>query len=477
MSRTLACAVALLLIVPGTAAAATASTTPRTEYYAKGGEYEVSDLSLTATAGEVNEISLSTDRKGWVVRDRAGVTAGPGCTATDDREVVRCAGAPGLAKVDLGDGDDRLAGAVGIDGVDAGPGDDRVSLVGARVPRGTIAGGPGADTLEAGGILDGGEGADVLVGSAVTYAGRSEPISADLDGLADDGAAGEGDRIDPRVQDIVGGNQGDRLVGDEQANRLVGGPGADELAGGHGNDRLEGGGDDDRLDGGGGDDSVSAGLLGAEDRPAAAGGTERVLGGPGDDTLTGTAGADEIDGGAGADLIEGYGGSDAILAVDGAPDRVGCGVPPDRSGRASLDGLDLARGCAAVDRTAPGAPRLLVLGQMDLDRDGLVRVGVACSQDQRGGCPIRVRLVGGGRTLATRRTTVPPGTAKLVRPEVPERVARRVRSCRRLSLKVVVTGRATDGSVHRIQRSLPFSSTSLRCGGYFLLAIGPDAGW
>ncbi len=68
-----------------------------------------------------------------------------------------------------------------------GSGDD--TLTGAAGPN-SINGGPGAD------VLDGGTGNDALAGGAdidrVSYASRTNPVTADIDGVADDGEARRG---------------------------------------------------------------------------------------------------------------------------------------------------------------------------------------------------------------------------------------------------------------------------------------------
>src|SRR5262249_54789966 len=92
-----------------------------------------------------------------------------------------------------------------------------------------IDGGPGAD------VLDGGLGTD-----AVTYAGRTGNLSVRLDGLADDGQAGEADNL-LQVETVSGGSGNDVLVGDRFRNVLSGGPGNDTIAGLGQDDVLAGG--------------------------------------------------------------------------------------------------------------------------------------------------------------------------------------------------------------------------------------------
>ena len=106
-----------------------------------------------------------------------------------------------------------------------------------------IDGGPGAD------VLDGGIGAD-----AVTYADRTANLSVRLDGLANDGQAGEADNL-LQVETITGGSGNDVLAeigsatswsgvlarqrrGLAQDDVLAGGPGRDTLDAGQGTDTV-----------------------------------------------------------------------------------------------------------------------------------------------------------------------------------------------------------------------------------------------
>ena len=129
-------------------------------------------------------------------------------------------GDAGNDDIDGEEGADELFGLAGIDSLDGGTGRDGLT------------GGTEADDLV------GGEGFDIA-----RYSDRSvaQPVTVDLDDVADDGAPGEADNAHKDVEDIGGGAGNDKLTGDEDDNVIDGGPGADELEGGGGVDTAIGG--------------------------------------------------------------------------------------------------------------------------------------------------------------------------------------------------------------------------------------------
>jgi uncharacterized repeat protein (TIGR01451 family) len=253
-----------------------------------------------------------------------------------------------------GPGDDVLDGGLGADALIGGPGEDtadyssrtnpvNISLdgaandgesgendnVGADVE--DVVGGAGDDTLTGNAldnVLDGGPGADELIGGGGTdtadYSDRADPIDVRIDGLANDGEAGEDDNVGTDVEDVVGGTGDDTLVGDAQANLLDGADGDDLLDGGPGADTLIGGaGLDDAVDYSSRTDPVTVNLDGtptsgnADDGPPSARDTvetdvEDASGGSGADAFTGNASDNIFDGGPGADTFTGGDGFDAV---------------------------------------------------------------------------------------------------------------------------------------------------------------------
>jgi Ca2+-binding RTX toxin-like protein len=206
-----------------------------------------------------------------------------------------------------------------------------------------LVGGGGDDTLR------GKLGADVLQGGlgwdTVTYGERTNPVTASIDGVANDGEAGEGDNVGADVENITGGSGNDTLTGDYRPNTLIGGNGndklygapvgtgyalgSDHLYGNDGSDLLYGGWagtTGDILDGGVGTDMVTyvgrlqgvtidlADSNAGEDRLY---NIENATGGSGDDTMVGSDGNNTFFAGAGNDELNGNGGNDVLHGGDG----------------------------------------------------------------------------------------------------------------------------------------------------------------
>jgi serralysin len=170
------------------------------------------------------------------------VNAGTGNDSVWDDAVCECYGPhrPGNDVIYLGHGHDLAAAGKGHDKIYGGPGNDSMFA------------GPGRDRLEGGSgndYLTGDDGsgtaaADVLLGGPgtdrVTYQGYKKPVAVSLDGLANDGIAGERDNVGTDVEDIEGGDGNDRLAGNAGANVIDGFGGDDVILGGGGNDELLG---------------------------------------------------------------------------------------------------------------------------------------------------------------------------------------------------------------------------------------------
>lgn len=127
------------------------------------------------------------------------------------------------------DGNDTLRGLTGDDTLQGNAGED------------VLQGGQGAD------IVDGGTGIDWSL-----YDDNPEALNIVLNGLADDGSAGEGDNT--ATENIRGGIGNDTIIGSSANNLIEGLDGNDIIKGMGGNDTLVGGAGDDTLDGGWGSD-------------------------------------------------------------------------------------------------------------------------------------------------------------------------------------------------------------------------------
>ena len=284
--------VALALVLPATAGAATVTR-----------ECDFQDCALppvivTAPPGERNDIAFTRSAGHITVRDTGTpLVVGDGCVrlATD---AVRCRAVfrdPAKAEeqrvlVKAGDGDDRISGEGLVPGgnvtvrFEGGDGDDVLStgdfatrpqdpgnallggagedtLTGSARPDGLV-GGPGNDILLGRGgddflagdpgdeigddVIDGGEGSDLA-----DYRDRTVAVDVDLADELPDGSAGEADRL-IGVEDVVAAKAPGTLSGDAQDNELHAAGVGGRAIGHEGNDRLSGA----SVDGGPGDDDL-----------------------------------------------------------------------------------------------------------------------------------------------------------------------------------------------------------------------------
>jgi Ca2+-binding RTX toxin-like protein len=269
-----------------------------------------------------------------------------------------------------GPGDQLLFGQWGNDQLYGSTGDDELF---GDADDDLLAGGEGDD------VLWDGLGADVFLGGAgfdtVDFSRRAFGVPVSLDGLPNDGSAGEGDNVDtdierligtglldqfegaPGRQVLIGGGGDDIIDGGPGADLIRGGPGDDSIFGADGADMLVGGTGGDWLLGGDGIDTVSYGASAFAVRvtidPLRNDGTqgehdkvypsvERVIGSrfddrllgnhrsnvlrgaDGDDILRGFGGPDDLAGGRGDDTIDGGLGTDHCLQGPGAGAKIAC---------------------------------------------------------------------------------------------------------------------------------------------------------
>jgi Ca2+-binding RTX toxin-like protein len=269
---------------------------------------------ILGASGGIN-VDLSAGPGSFFLRGTLGpdtITAGTsGSNAVfaldgGDRAQLSVTGAPSLL-VSLGPGDDAFHAS----GVGGGPplalditiygGDGNDTLQGGN-GNDTLHGGAGDDTFQTAATADG---ADVYDGAdgqdTIDYSLRTAPLSVSLDGVANDGEAGENDNVGTTMEIIIGGSGDDVLTG---------GPGNDIIHGGPGNDTIHGGGGDDTLYGEAGDDT----LYGDD-------GDDTIYGDDGNDTIYGGTGNDTLFGGAGVNYLNG-GGDDGDICIGSPQDTI-----------------------------------------------------------------------------------------------------------------------------------------------------------
>ena len=330
-------ALTLYLAVASTGQAATVTAIPRSDKY---GPY--TDVSVVAGAGERNHITVEYEQSATRVRDTVPLQAGPGCALQPNGSVL-CADIARVLEVHAGDRDDRVEVQNGgaIRRLFGEAGDDTLVSRGDRPAEFT--GGDGDDRMVGSSARDtflegsSSNGSDRMIGGegdTVSYAKRVNNVHADLAGDADDGEAGEQDRIGTGIRTLIGGAGHDFLQGSDEADLLVGSGGSDMLFGRGGSDELQGGlrrspeTTNDRLHGGPGADTLDGG-----------GGNDLLRGGLGPDQLYGFYGRDILYGGPGRDLFGGGLGNDRLRARDGLAEQVDCGRGWDRVRHDRIDFL------------------------------------------------------------------------------------------------------------------------------------------
>lgn len=256
-------------------------------------------------------------------------------------------------------------------------------------------------TVEGTDAIGGGAGTDTVFYQLVSGFGvgdesdrMASPIVVTLDGMPNDGAAGENDAIASDVENVQSSVGADQITGDEGPNSLSfgadnaggvngvrsdlrGGPGADFL---NAADAAEEEGNTEEFELAPTADAISCGpgqdqlVVDTADRPPAdcevitlrrvdratttgtlrseviegIGGDDRIKALGGDDRVTGLEGDDRIDGGPGDDVLDGGPGGDVILARDATRDKIRCG--PGRDTVAADRRDRVARDCERVRR-------------------------------------------------------------------------------------------------------------------------------
>jgi Ca2+-binding RTX toxin-like protein len=289
-----------------------------------------------------------------------------------------------------------LDGGPGPDVVSGGAGDDLLIDSGGDSAPDRLDGGDGDDAMAAGAGPDtyiGGDGEDAVT----DYAGRTFAVRVTLDGLADDGAAGEGDNVGSDIEDVTGGAAADTLVGNGADNELAGGGGDDVISGADGNDGL--------------------------------------AGGPGRDTIDGGGGRDDLEGGAGGDTLK---------TRDGRTDRADCGGGTDGVQGEARD--DIAGDCENVSIAAPTA---VAIGKVQVTRAGFVVVRVSCPVVERsctGAVIVKTLRRVARRFIQLGRVNyrLRGGLSRAIRAKIGSRDRAPLRRAKRLKVRVIVTNVNSD---------------------------------
>jgi hypothetical protein len=430
------------------------------------GDEDTRGIVIRAAPGEFNNLSVQVKPRGILIVDSGAPLTGR-CRPSSSGGRF-CRGVYDGVDVELGDGNDRLQHDVG-GLIQAGAGDDEIL---ASRETFLFAGGPGADRFEA----------SATQAATVVYDDHTEGVSVRLDGIADDGAPGEGDNVLGTVTGMRGGSGNDRLVagpagsglfgaggndtlvGSPERDTLSGGDGDDELSAGDGTDYLDGGAGRDVLGGGAGLDEVAYGgseplhlsigdgpndgapgegddiredveglsggdgddlLIGDEDgnRLIAYGGRDVLRGGGGPDELIGWNDGDELDAGAGGDSVD-SGALDRPLLADGEADTLSC---HSRAPVIEADPFDVLRACA---------PRVTVNPTARVRARGPVTLRARCPRENAVPCEgvVWIHLLRGRRlSRAVHFGPIDPGGRG--------RVSVRLRSFPRLAMCLYATTR------------------------------------
>ena len=244
--------------IPSAAHAATVSLSGGVLRYTAGAAAQ-SNLLVRESSGSVTIERAAGDTDGWPL--------GGDCAAS--ATVATCPGPITKIEIDTGDQSDRVTGTTGApptvvtvpiemtilgsDGNDVLTGGSRTDTIDGGAGDDTLDGSPGNDLLRGGDgndalepdtgtdLVSGGEGIDT-----VAYGLRVAPTFT-LDGVANDGEAGENDFIGVDVENIEASASSGvaTVVGDGRPNHLEVTSGRGVITGGEGSDVLEGGPADD----------------------------------------------------------------------------------------------------------------------------------------------------------------------------------------------------------------------------------------
>src|SRR5215210_595081 len=377
---------ATLLLLPASALAGTVSL-------------DEGKLVVKASPGQANKLTVSAGTgqggTGALVKEEgAGATLTPGSHCFwYASEQVYCP-LPKSITVEAGDGNDTVVAYTWLPvTLRGGPGDDALYGGGGKD---NIEGQDGNDTLGGGfggDSLKGGPGSDT-----VDYSYYTSPVSVTLDGVANDGPAGERANVAKDVENILGGKGDDTLIGDDHANVIDGGPGRDTLRGGGGDDTLR-----------------------AHDE-------ER----------------DDVACGSGYDV----GSADAADAVGGDCENLQIHSPP------SATTVKLQSRPVRLTRRGLAPIRLLCPATVGVVCTGTVTLELAPSSKAKTKAKAKSSRSGRRRVIGRARFSVQPGRLAVVKVRISRNGRRRVLRRRKLRCRASVAVRQSDGSLATVRGTL-----------------------
>jgi Ca2+-binding RTX toxin-like protein len=235
-----------------------------------GGAPVADSIQLTQDGG-VLAVSVNSVRQTFDVGQITRITVDAG-GGNDKISLQNADGSQGVtipSVITGGNGNDSIVGGIAADLISGAGGNDLIngglgndSLLGGAGDD-TLLGGRGLDTLNGGlgSFSSGSDGSDLLDGGrdedTAQYTFRLDDLHISLDGVVNDGAAGEGDQI-LNIEDVFSGNGNDVITGSADRNFFSGSGGQDTIDAMAGNDVIFGSRQTDTLAGGDGTDIIFA---------------------------------------------------------------------------------------------------------------------------------------------------------------------------------------------------------------------------
>ena len=345
-----------------------------------------------------------------------------------------------------GIGNDTIVTGNGTDTLLGGEGNDTMqSFSGADTVRGeggndSVSAGKEEPEANAADVVDGGSGFDSIPDVDADYnRGFDDNVSVSVDGVANDGEAGEGDNV-IGVEKL-------RVTADHAT--VIGSAAPDDFFVEANTSTIRG--------------------LGGNDRLVAYDGHDTVEGGAGNDYLEGGFGNDVLDGGAGKDQFMGDRtesnviaiGNDRIRARDGVSEQVSCGIGSDTAQVDRSDVVDSS--CESVDRGGAGfggktlvtlrlaAARIPARGPIKVriaNGNGFAITGSVSGQTTKPVTVSRKRRV----KLKKKSFSVGANARKTVKLKLPSALRRSLKRSGKLSLRLTVRVKDPAGTTRTVRK-------------------------